>query len=34
VVAGYFLAKQTIYEEDDPEAIRMVDLPGEGAGDI
>ena len=34
VLAGYFLAKQTIYEEDDPEAIRMIDLPGEGAGDI
>ena len=29
VVAGYFLAKQTIYEEDDHEAIRMIDLPGE-----
>jgi hypothetical protein len=29
VVAGYFLAKQTIYEEDDE--IRMIDLPGEGA---
>lgn len=34
VIAGYFLAKQTIYEEDDPEAVRMIDLPGEGAGDI
>jgi hypothetical protein len=33
VVAGYFLAKQTIGEEDDPEAIRMVDLPGEPVGD-
>jgi hypothetical protein len=31
VVAGYFLAKQTIYEEDDEEEIRMIDLPGEGA---
>lgn len=29
VVAGYFLAKQTIDEEDNLDAIRMVDLPGE-----
>jgi hypothetical protein len=32
VVAGYFLAKQTIYESEDEEEIRLIDLPGEPVG--
>jgi hypothetical protein len=32
VVAGYLLAKQTIYESEDEEEIRLIDLPGEPVG--
>ena len=34
VVAGYFLAKQTIREAEDEAGVMLVDLPGEPIGEM